>query len=151
MLEQHDGSPLTGFLSGRPWDSFSMLYVTNVQNESPRLPKDTRVSSSTSAFTRRNRRNTILIKICVWSLTRSEDAGVKCSISQSSSLPLCILCWQEIQKHLEMCLECRIQFSLASVGDSCQDTNTGIWQVTASVDEEDFQGSEITHLYSPAL
>lgn len=130
MLEQHGGSPLTGFLCSRPRASFSMLCDTNEQKQSARLPKDIRVSSSTSAFTRRNRRNTTLIRICARSLTRSEDAGVKCSISQRSSLPLCIPCCQEIWKHLEMRLECRIQFSLASVGDSRQDTDTGIRQVT---------------------
>lgn len=105
-----------------------------------------------SRFTQRN--ETALIKICALHLMRCGDADVEQSIFQSSSLPLCVLCAGKVPRNAcEMFLECRTRFSLASVGDSCHDTDTGSWasHSCAELDVESFQGSEITHLYSPAL
>lgn len=71
---------------------------------------------------------------------------------------LFVLCWLLdifIQRCLQMCLECRTQFSLTSVGDSHHeiDTDIGIQasHSCAVLDVESFQGKEVTHLYSLAL
>lgn len=81
--------------------------------------------------------------------------GSRCGMFHLPKLLAASLCsyWQDIQKHLEMCLECRIQFSLVSVGDNCHDTNTSSWtsHSCALLDEKSFPESEIPYLYIPVF